>query len=86
MEVTSFHLKSIQLVEDSDDQLFHRVHVLQLLLLPDHRTNSSPPQLSMGPFCVTRSNPTHQLTDPTQTNPQQVEKFGHNATRPNQYN
>ena len=24
------------------------------------------PQLSMGPFCVTRSNPTHQLTDPTQ--------------------
>ena len=22
--------------------------------------------LSMGPFCVTRSNPTHQLTDPTQ--------------------
>ena len=23
-------------------------------------------ELSMGPFCVTRSNPTHQLTDPTQ--------------------
>jgi len=23
----------------------------------------------MGPFCVTRSNPTHQLTDPTQPNP-----------------
>jgi len=22
----------------------------------------------MGPFCVTRSNPTHQLTDPTQPN------------------
>ena len=25
-------------------------------------------ELSMGPFCVTRSNPTHQLTDPTQPN------------------
>ena len=24
------------------------------------------PELSMGPFCVTQSNPTHQLTDPTQ--------------------
>jgi len=23
----------------------------------------------MGPFCVTRSNPIHQLTDPTQPNP-----------------
>ena len=23
-------------------------------------------ELSMGPFCVTRSNPTHHLTDPTQ--------------------
>ena len=23
-------------------------------------------ELSMGPFCVTRSNPTHQLTDPNQ--------------------
>ena len=27
------------------------------------------PELSMGQFCVTRSNPTHQLTDPTQPNP-----------------
>ena len=27
------------------------------------------PELSMGPFYVTRSNPTHQLTDPTQPNP-----------------
>ena len=25
-------------------------------------------QLSTGPFCATRSNPTHQLTDPTQPN------------------
>jgi len=24
------------------------------------------PELSLGPFCVTRSNPTYQLTDPTQ--------------------
>jgi len=23
-------------------------------------------ELSMGPLCVTRSNPTHQLTDPTE--------------------
>jgi len=26
-------------------------------------------ELSMGPFCVTLSNPTHPLTDPTQPNP-----------------
>jgi len=45
-------------------------------------------ELSVGPFCVTQPNPTHQLTDPTQPNPQQVEKFGPNPTRPNptQYN
>ena len=29
-------------------------------------------ELSMGPFCVTRSNPTRQLTDPTQPNPIQL--------------
>ena len=27
------------------------------------------PELSLGPFCVTRSNPTHQLADPTRPNP-----------------
>jgi len=32
-------------------------------------------ELPIGPFCVNRSNPTHQLTDPTQPNPLQVEKF-----------
>ena len=26
-------------------------------------------ELFLGPFCVTRFNPTHQLTDPTQPNP-----------------
>ena len=43
------------------------------------------PELSMGPFCVTRSNPTHPLTDPTQSNSLQVEK---NWTQPDptQYN
>jgi len=40
-------------------------------------------ELSMGPFCLTQSNPTHQLTDPTRPNPLQVEKFGPNPT---QYN
>jgi len=40
----------------------------------------------MGPFCVTRSNPTHQLTDPTQPNPLQVENFGPNPTQPNTTN
>ena len=43
-------------------------------------------ELSMGPFCATRSNPTHQLTDPTQTNPLQVEKFGPNPTQTNTTN
>jgi len=28
-------------------------------------------ELSIGPFRVTRSNPTHQLTDPTQPDPTQ---------------
>jgi len=37
----------------------------------------------MGPFCVTPSNPTHQLTDPTQSNRLPVEKFGPNPTQPN---
>jgi len=36
------------------------------------------PWLSMGLFCETRSNPTNQLTDPTQPNPLQVEKYGPN--------
>ena len=37
--------------------------------LPDHlhfcSTCDTESELSMGPFCVTRSNPTHQLSDPT---------------------
>jgi len=41
---------------------------------------------SMGLLCVTRSNPTHQLTDPTQPNPLQVEKCGRNSTQPNTTN
>ena len=28
--------------------------------------NAGSAELSMGPFCATRSNPTHGLTDPTQ--------------------
>jgi len=42
-------------------------------------------ELSTGPFYVTRPNPTHQLTDPIQPNPLQVEKFGPNPD-PTQYN
>ena len=44
------------------------------------------PELSMGLFCVTRSNPAHQLTDPSQPNPQQERKFGPNPTQPNTTN
>jgi len=40
----------------------------------------------MGPFCVTPFNPTHQLTDPTQSNPLQVEKVGPNLTQPDTTN
>jgi len=29
-------------------------------------------ELSMSPLCVIRSNPTHQLTDPTRPNPMQL--------------
>ena len=43
---------------------------------------SSVAELSTGPFCVTRSHPTNQLTDPTQPNSLQVEKFGPNPTQP----
>ena len=38
----------------------------------------------MGPFCVTRSNTTHQLTDPTQ--PSTSENIGSNPTRRNTTN
>jgi len=38
-------------------------------------------ELSIGPLCVARSNPTHQLTDPTQLKPLQVETFGPNPTQ-----
>jgi len=44
------------------------------------------PELSTGPFCVTQSNPTHQLTDPTRPNPLQVEKLGPNPTQRNTTN
>ena len=44
--------------------------------IPFHGGSGS--ELSMGPFCVTRSNPTHQLTDPTQPNLLQVEKSAPN--------
>jgi len=37
-------------------------------------------QLSTGPFCVIRSSPTHELTDPTQPNQLQVETFESNPT------
>jgi len=40
----------------------------------------------MGQFSVTRSNPTHQLTDPTQPDPVQVKKLGPNRTQPNTTN
>ena len=40
-------------------------------------------ELSMGPFCLSRSNPTHQLTDPSQPNPLQEDKKGPNPTQPN---
>jgi len=34
-------------------------------------------ELSMGPFCVIRSKPTNQLTDPTQPNPWTTLVVGH---------
>ena len=37
----------------------------------------------MGPFSVTQPNPTHQLTDPTQPDPRQVEKSRPNPTHLN---
>ena len=40
----------------------------------------------MGPFYVTQSNPTHQLTDPTKPDPLQAEKFGPDPTRPSTTN
>ena len=43
-------------------------------------------ELSMRPFCVTRSNPTHQLTKGTQPNALQVDKFGPNPTQPDTTN
>jgi len=39
------------------------------------------PELSMGPFYVTQSNPAHRLVDPTQPNPIKILK-----SRPTQWN
>jgi len=44
------------------------------------------PASRMGSFCVTRPNPTHQVTDPFLPNPLQVEKLGPNSTQPNATN
>jgi len=38
-------------------------------------------ELSVGPFCVTRPNPTHQLIDPTQPKPTQPNPT-HGSTQP----
>jgi len=57
-----------------------------IYILAPEMVSPGNPELSMGPFCVTRSNPTRQLTDPTQTNPLQVEKFGPNSTQLNTTN
>jgi len=40
------------------------------------------PELSTGPFYVTRFNPTHQLTDPTQPNPTDKKWNKLDSTRP----
>jgi len=40
------------------------------------------PELSMGPFCVTRSNPTRQLTDPTQPSRNSKILIRPDSTRP----
>ena len=40
-------------------------------------------ELSTGPFCVTRSNPTHQLTDPKSPNPTHYKWKNLDPTRPN---
>ena len=50
------------------------------------RTDKHTAQLSMGPFYVTQSNLTHQLTDPIQPSPLQVEKTGLNPTQPSTTN
>jgi len=42
-----------------------------------NKLNCNEPELSMGPFYVTRYNPTHDLTQP---NPLQGEKLGPNPT------
>jgi len=51
------------------------------------KTGASIPELSVGPFCVTRPNPTHQLTDsyPDPTH-YKWKKCGHNPTQPNTTN
>ena len=39
-----------------------------MVICPLNASPETTTELSMGTFCVTRSNPTHQLTDPTQPN------------------
>jgi len=59
----------------------HRNYILAYWTNAKHQTKRcycECAQYSMGPLCVTRANPTHQLTDPTQPNSLQVKKFGPN--------
>jgi len=46
-----------------------RMYAGQVLCNDRASVRPSVPKLSVGPFCVTRSNPIHQLTDPTQPDP-----------------
>ena len=44
---------------------WRRLPTAVLPIVAIHQFMDAAPELSMGPFCVTRSNPTQQLTDPT---------------------
>jgi len=50
----------------------HRHDHYAILRRSIHPVTAVTPELSLGPFCVTRSNPTFQLTDPTRPNPIQL--------------
>jgi len=48
------------------------LHARRRLYATNSVVDAGTSELSMGPFCVTRSTPTHQMTDPTRSNPIQL--------------
>jgi len=79
-------LQHLQISQSCSVWMWRGVSVQRPIIISRHRFATAAPELSMDPFYVTQSNPTHQPTDPTKPDPLQAEKFGPDPTRPSTTN